>query len=121
MRRFVRVMLDRPLDAEMIVEEDILKGSVKTLSLGGASMHVVSKEQLPGGLDIYMFLKLPDISGGSFHEVGVTATVIKVTGDDAPYTCIVEFHPEKHSQQRISCYINQRQVEIIKELKELVM
>src|ERR1700688_1552045 len=35
MRRFVRVMLDRPLEADIIVEEDILKGRVKTLSLGG--------------------------------------------------------------------------------------
>ncbi len=120
-RRFVRVMLDRPLEADMIVEEDILKGSVKNLSLGGASINVVSKELLPRGLDINMFLKLPDIYGGSIHEVGVTATVINVTGDDAPYTCIVEFYPEKHSQQQISYFINQRQVEIIKELKELTL
>jgi hypothetical protein len=121
MRRFVRVMLDHPFEADMIVEEDILKGSVKTISLGGASINVVSKEQLPCGLDINMILKLPDISGGSIHEVGVTATVIKIIGDDAPYTCIVELHPEKHSQQLISYYINQRQVEIIKELKDLPM
>jgi hypothetical protein len=121
MRRYVRVLLDRPLAADMIVEEDILKGSVKNLSLGGASIEIVSKEQLPSGLDIDIFLKLPDISGSSILEIGVTATVIKVTGDDAPYTCIVEFHPEKHSQQQISYYINQRQVEIIKELKELML
>ncbi|MGD0587056.1 MAG: PilZ domain-containing protein [Oryzomonas sp.] len=118
MRRFVRVLLDWPLEADMIVEEDILKGSVKNLSLGGASIDIASKEQLPSGIDINIILKLPDISSGSIHEVGVTATVIKVTGDNAPYTCIVEFYPEKHSQQQISYYINQRQVEIIKELKE---
>jgi PilZ domain len=118
MRRFVRVVLDRPLEAELIVEDDILKGSIKDISLGGASINVASREQLPQGLDINMFLKLPDISNGSIHEVGVTATVIKVTGDDAPYNCFVEFYPEKHSQQQISYYINQRQVEIIKELKE---
>jgi hypothetical protein len=48
----------------------------------------------------------------------MTATVLNVIGDLAPFTCIVEFHAEKHSQQQISYYINQRQVEIIKELKE---
>ena len=121
MRRYVRVLLDRPLEADMIVETDILKGSVRNLSLGGASINVESKEQLPRGLDINMFLKLPDISGGSIREVGVTATVVNVIGDDAPYTCIVEFHQEKHSQQQISYYINQRQVEIIKELKEQIL
>jgi len=118
MRRFVRVVLDRPLEAELIVEDDILKGSVKDISLGGASLHIMSKEHLPQGRDVNMFLRLPDISNGSIHEVGVTAAVIKVTGDDAPYNCFVEFYPEKHSQQQISYYINQRQVEIIKELKE---
>lgn len=118
MRRFVRVVLDRPLEAEMIVAEDILKGGIKDISLGGASIDVMSTEQLPTGLDINMFLKLPDIATGSIHEVGVAATVIKMTGDEAPYNCFVEFHPEKHSQQQISYYINQRQVEIIKELKE---
>ncbi|KAB0669731.1 PilZ domain-containing protein [Oryzomonas sagensis] len=118
MRRFVRVVLDRPLEAEIIVAEDILKGDIKDISLGGASINVMSTEQLPTGLDINMFLKLPDMVNGSIHEVGVAATVIKVTGDEAPYNCFVEFYPEKHSQQQISYYINQRQVEIIKELKE---
>ncbi|GFE61122.1 PilZ domain-containing protein [Geobacter sp. AOG2] len=118
MRRFVRVVLDKPLEAELIVEDDILKGSIRDVSLGGASIIVASREQLPQGREISMFLKLPDISSGSIHEVGVTATVIKVTGDNAPYNCFVEFYPEKHSQQQISYYINQRQVEIIKELKE---
>jgi hypothetical protein len=121
MRRFVRVLLDRPIEADLIVEEDILKGSVKNLSLGGASIDVATKDQLLSGLDIAIFLKLPDLSGSSIHEVGVTATVVKVTGDEAPYTCILEFHQEKHSQQQISYYINQRQVEIIKELKEQIL
>ena len=121
MRRFVRVLLDRPLEADLVVEEDILKGNVKNLSLGGASIEVMSKEQLPAGFDINILLRLPDISGGSIHEVGVSATVIKVTGDAAPYTCILEFHLEKYSQQQISYYINQRQVEIIKELKEQML
>jgi hypothetical protein len=118
MRRYVRVLLDRPLDVDMNVEEDMLKGSVRDISLGGASIDVGAKEQLSAGSDINLFLRLPDISGGPIHEVGVTATVIKVSGDNAPYSCVVEFHSEKYSQQQISYYINQRQVEIIKELKE---
>jgi len=120
MRRYVRVLLDRPLEVDMFVEHHI-KGFVKNLSLGGASINVESREQLLLGLDINMFLKLPDIYSGSISEVGVTATIVNVMGDNAPYTCIVEFHQEKHSQQQISYYINQRQVEIIKELKEQIL
>ncbi len=119
MRRFVRVMLDRPVEADLVINDDILKANIKDISLGGAAMRVMSKDHLPPGLEINLFIKLPDLSGRSVNEVGMGATVIKVAGEHAPYTCVVEFHPEKHSQQQIAYYINQRQVEIIKELKEI--
>jgi hypothetical protein len=121
MRRFVRVVLDKPVEADLILDDDIIKGNVKDISLGGAAMHLMSQDHLLPGLELNLFLKLPDISNGNICEVGMSATVIKVTGDSAPFGCILEFHPEKHSQQQISYYINQRQVEIIKELKELNM
>jgi hypothetical protein len=118
-RRFVRVFLDRPVEADLIFEEDILKGEIQDISLGGAAMTAMSADLLVPGIDINLFLKLPDISTGSIIEVGLSATVVKVLGETAPFTCYLEFHSEKHSQQQISHYINQRQVEIIKELKEL--
>ena len=119
MRRFVRVLLDNPVEAELLFEEDILKGNVKDISLGGAAIRIMSAELLVPGLDINMFLKLPECGDTSKLEVGLSATIIKVEGISAPFTCIVEFHPEKHSQQQIAYYINQRQVEIIKELKDI--
>jgi hypothetical protein len=119
MRRFVRVMLDKPVEADMILEDDIIKGNVKDISLGGAAMHLMSTNHLFPGFELNLFLKLPEISSGAINEVGMSATIVKLTGESAPFNCILEFHPEKHSQQQISYYINQRQVEIIKELKEL--
>ena len=119
MRRFVRVLLDNPVEAELLFEEDILKGNVKDISLGGAAISTMSADLLTPGLDINMFLKLPDLAGNTQREVGLRATIIKVEGTSAPFSCIIEFHPEKHSQQQIAYYINQRQVEIIKELKDI--
>jgi hypothetical protein len=119
MRRFVRVVLDKPVEAEIIFESDILKGSVKDISLGGAAIETISSDLLQPGLDINIFLKLPEQNGESKLEVGMSATIVKVVDTSAPYICYVEFHAEKHSQQHIAYYINQRQVEIIKELKDL--
>lgn len=119
MRRFVRVLLDHPIEAELLFEGDIVKGNVKDLSLGGAAISTMSDDLLVLGLDINLFLKLPDQSGESIGEVGMSATIVKVVGTSAPYTCVVEFHAEKHSQQQIAYYINQRQVEIIRALKEI--
>jgi hypothetical protein len=119
MRRFVRVLLDNPVEAELMFEGDILKGNVKDISLGGAAISTMSADLLVPGLDINMFLKLPELTGDSRLEVGMSATIIKVVGTSAPFTCLIEFHAEKHSQQQIAYYINQRQVEIIKELKDI--
>ncbi len=119
MRRFVRVLLDNPVEAELLFEGDVLKGTVKDISLGGAAISTMSDDLLVPGLDINMFLKLPDLTGNSMHEVGMSATIVKIIGTNAPFTCIVELHAEKHSQQQIAYYINQRQVEIIKELKDI--
>jgi hypothetical protein len=119
MRRFVRVQLDRPVEAEMIFEDNIYKANVRDISLGGASMNLMQSDQIVPGLEVNIFLKLPDISSGVINEVGMSASIIKISGDHVPFSCILEFHPEKHSQQQISYYINQRQVEIIKELKDL--
>lgn len=119
MRRFVRVLLDNPVEAELLFEGDILKGDVIDLSLGGAAITTMSADLLVPGLDINLFLKLPDLTGNSRREVGMSATIIKVVGTNAPFTCIIEFHAEKHSQQQIAYYINQRQVEIIREIKDI--
>lgn len=119
MRRFVRVLLDNPVEAEMLFEGDILKGNVIDISLGGAAITTMSADLLVPGLAINLFLKLPDLSGSYKREVGMSATIVKVVGTKAPFVCIIEFQTEKHSQQQISYYINQRQVEIIKDLKDI--
>jgi len=121
LRRFVRVLLDRPVEVDILVGDgESISGSIRDISLGGASMDISSSEHLAEGVDVTMILKLSqEISAGTPLEVKVVATVIKIAGEDAPHTCIVEFYPERVSQRQISYYINQRQVEIIKELKEL--
>lgn len=121
MRRFVRVLLDNPVEAELLFEGDILKGNVLDISLGGAAISTASTDLLIPGLEINVFLKLPGLNGSSRQEVGMSATIVKVVGEEAPFTCLIEFHAEKHSLQQVAYYINQRQVEIIRELKDVNM
>ena len=119
MRQFVRVLLDNPVEADLVLDGDLLKGNVKDLSLGGASIRIMSRDLLVPGLDISMFLKLPELNSNTINEVAMGATILKVIGASAPFSCLVEFHVAKHSQQQIAYYINQRQVEIIKDLKDI--
>lgn len=119
LRRFVRVTLDRPLQADLMVQDAAIQGAVRDISLGGAAISFNQRDFLVPGQEVTMILKLADGSGGSVSEVALTASVVSVGGDSAPYTGVFEFYPDKQSQQQISYFINQRQVEIIKELKEL--
>lgn len=118
-RRFVRVVLDRAVPAELNVETEVVEASVTDISLGGAAMKVSAAGPLKPGIEISTTLRLTDPGSGRVTEVNLTATVVRIIGEAAPYICLMEFHPEKQSQQQIAYFINQRQVEIIKELKEL--
>jgi hypothetical protein len=117
-RRFVRVFLDIRAEADLIFEGGIVSGIIKDISLGGAALSLASCDQLTPGMALNMFVKLPDSQTGAINEVGLSATIVKIEGTVTPYICYVEFQPEKQSQQHISYFINQRQVEIIKELKD---
>ncbi|HBA73017.1 MAG: pilus assembly protein PilZ [Geobacteraceae bacterium GWC2_55_20] len=119
MRRFVRVQLDHPVEVDLVHDDDILKGNVKDISLGGAAMSVMDSDRLVPGSNVGIVLKLPDSQSNSVVEVEAEATIVKITGESAPFSCIIEIHSDKHSQQQIAHYINQRQVEIIRELKDI--
>ena len=122
LRRFVRVCLEgRKADVDIHPGDGatVIPASINDISLGGISLRLNEKNGLEPGQDVNLILKLesPDASG--ITEIGALCTIVRVTGDSPPYTCIAEFHSDRHSQQALAYYINQRQVEIIKELKEL--
>ena len=119
MRRYVRVVLDKPLEIDLVIESKPIDASIIDISLGGAAIKVMNIDLLIPGLAVSPCLKLADHGTGRITEVDLNATVVRIVGDTAPFICLLEFHPEKNSQQQIAYFINQRQVEIIKELKEL--
>lgn len=116
LRRYVRVQTDHPVEVDIILPECILKGNIRNISLGGAAMTVMTREQLSPGSQVNMLLKLPDASN-NLSVIQVTASVITVKGEHAPFVSIIEFCADPRSQQMIAQFINHRQVEIIRELK----
>lgn len=120
LRRFVRVRLEnRHADADLYLESDIIPAMVRDISLGGVALLVNSVEGVSPGADVNLILKLSAQDDQNMREIGVAATIVRAIGHKPPYTLILEFHSEKHSQQSLAYYINQRQVEIIRELKDL--
>lgn len=126
LRRFVRVYLDghgrRRSDADVYCDNEIIPASVRDISLGGVALQINGPlGPLEAGKEVNLILKLEAPDDLSLREIGVTATVVKIVATTPPATCFLEFHSERHSQQSLAYYINQRQVEIIRELKELTV
>lgn len=119
MRNFVRVQLDHPVKAYLFFDADTLIANIKDISLSGASIEIMSCDLLEPGVEMTLSIKLPDHKNDKIFEIKMNATVVRVRGEVPPYYCIIKFQPEKHSQQQIAYYINQRQLEIIKELKDI--
>jgi len=122
LRRFVRVCLDghgRRSDADIYCDNEIVPATVRDISLGGVALQLHAPlGPLEPGKEVNLILKLEAPDDLSLREIGVAATVVKIA---SPSTCFLEFHSERHSQQSLAYYINQRQVEIIRELKELTV
>lgn len=124
MRRFVRVVLDNASTIQMFFENDIkLSGTIRDISLGGAAVSITADDLLTTGLDLDVQLTLPDATNNKSTEISLRSKIIKIIepASGPLLTCMLEFYPEKNSQQQISYFINQRQVSIIKELKDLVL
>ena len=120
-RRYVRVCLDSPINADLLTDDDLVTGKVRDLSLGGAAVILNDPGPIQAGMDISVILKLHDLDSNFVKEVGVGANVVRIVGDGPDYECILAFTTEQHNQRDISYFINQRQVQIIKELKEQVL
>lgn len=122
LRRFVRVCLEgrnAGVDVHLGDGAAVLAGTITDISLGGIALLLPDKTGLESGQDVNLILKLESPDTTEISEIGALCTVVRVTGDSPPYTFIAEFHSDRHSQQALAYYINRRQVEIIKELKEL--
>lgn len=121
LRRFVRVCLDgHRADADLHCGNEIIPAAVRDISLGGVALRLATNmpPDIEPDTEVNLILKLESQDPSSLCEIGVAGTVTKIMGDSPNLTCIMEFHPDRHSQQALAYYINQRQVEIIRELKE---
>lgn len=119
-RKYVRVLLDKPIGADIITDDMVVNGVIRNISLGGGYLESDESCHFSPGDEITIILRLSDITTGEIREIAVPGTLIKILNDTSPITYVLEFNPGKTSQQVISYFINQRQVEIIKELKDLI-
>lgn len=112
-RMSVRVQLGSAIDATFAAPEcDEVHGRLHDMSLTGISINASRDPNLPLSQQGEISIALPSGS------ITVQASLLKVFPFDTNYRLIFEIDPSRAAELSISQYIFQRQVEIIKELKE---
>lgn len=118
-RAAVRLNLEPPVHATIQHDEQDIAGVLVDISTQGLAVEVDDYIELESGLDVSVKFMLADPVLMKQNLIKVHATVVEITGDASPYGYKLRMNPEKHQEQLISRYSFQRQVEIIRCLKEM--
>lgn len=117
-RAAVRLYLDPPVNATIQYEDQAIAGKLVDISTQGLAVTVDDYAMLERGSEISVKFMLPDPVLLKHTLLKVPGKLVDIAGNASPYLCKFRISPEKHQEQLISRYSFQRQVEIIRGLKE---
>ena len=117
-RAAVRLNLDPPVRATILYGDESIAGNLVDISTQGLAVTIDDLVELETGVEMAVKFMLPDSVLLKQTLVKVPATLVDIVGAALPYRCRFRISPEQHQEQMISRYIFQRQVELIRGLKE---
>ncbi|KAF0221329.1 MAG: hypothetical protein FD174_467 [Geobacteraceae bacterium] len=113
-RRFVRVKISEKIDVTFTSANSRCSGSLTDISVGGMSLHVDDNSALEinatGMLAVTLLDKALDIPG----------TLLKIVEEGGMHKYLFEIETTSRIENLISQFIFQRQLEIIRELKDSI-
>lgn len=113
-RQFVRVEVKDPINAVFSAPGVTVTGTLNDISIGGIAIVAEIPNPPENALKGSVRLGLP---GGPFE---MPATLLRVITTKGKSLAICETQPDARSEKGVSQYIFQRQVEIIRELKDSI-
>ena len=118
-RAAVRLNLEPPVHATIHVGDQGIAGELMDISTQGLAVSVDDCVTLERGAEMSIRFMLPDSVLMKQTLLKVSANLVDIVGEASPYRYKFRILPEKHQEQTISRYSFQRQVEIIRAIKEL--
>lgn len=118
-RNAIRLELEPPTDASFECQGELFPGKLFNLSMNGAALSsdqpCLSEERF----ETTLVFNLPNIIQNTLTAVKTPAQFMGSNEHDGVHVHRFAMTPDKALEQQISQYIFQRQVEIIRELKEM--
>jgi hypothetical protein len=117
-RDALRLELETPTEAEISHDTTKLSGRLFDISLGGFSIR--TDERCPVGKDedVRLRVMIPNLLQNTLTGVETNACHLETTNEGNDFICRFSFQADAQSETTISRFIFQRQVEIIREIKE---
>ena len=117
-RQALRLKLAPPTDAAFDLNGEKVGGQLYDLSMGGAAISVDRLPECTDGFETKLQFLIPNIIQNTHTIVHVPAQHVGTTEQGECHICKFSITPDKTVEQLISQYIFQRQVEIIRFLKD---
>ncbi len=118
-RAAVRLDLDPPVRAVIKCDDQEITGKLVDISTQGIAITVDTYAIIETGVEMTVKFMLPDPVLQKQTLLKVPATLVAIDDNTVPYRYKFRISPEKHQEQLISRYSFQRQVEIIRGIKEV--
>ncbi len=117
-RNAIRLRLNPATDAAFESPGGTVHGKLYDLSAGGASVLVEQAVDIPDDTELTLQFMVPNIIQNTHTIVATPARYVDTL--ERPGSSLMRFTitPDKNVEQHISHYVFQRQVEIIRDLKE---
>jgi hypothetical protein len=113
----VRVRLKLPMQLQLAVDGNKLSGVIHDISIGGVCVRTFAGEAMARADKIELRLKLLHAGTGELLDVLIPSRLLRVDKSELQAKCVLLFEHTPRSEQVLSTFIYQRQLEIIKELK----
>jgi hypothetical protein len=118
-RNFIRMEPEPSPDAVIESPLGIIKGNLYDVSLSGLNISVDQYFPLEINTETSIRFKLRDIEQSLDIKVNVPASLVGIMDGSLPYNYKFTICPDKLLERSLSQYIFHRQIEIIKEIKDL--
>ncbi|MDD5284304.1 MAG: PilZ domain-containing protein [Desulfuromonadaceae bacterium] len=117
-RSALRLVLNPATDAAFETPEGKVSGKLIDLSTGGATVMTEHAPEIPERAEFKLQFMLPNIIQNTHTIAATPALYLGTTEQGGSYLIRCVITPDKNLEQQISQYLFQRQVEIIRDLKD---
>lgn len=120
-RNFLRLEFNKPVSVMVTTPQGEMAGHLHDVSLSGLNILVDSYHELARGSEVSIAFRLCDTELNIDFKVRVPGTLIGIADAALPYNYKFAITPDKETERQLSKYIFQRQIDIIREIKDAVL